>query len=184
MFVQTNYDVNACCDRIILNLAMVASQKFGVHPKATHSNALTLQTAKFYVRTDLGLSSTSFSHSPTSPIYGTGQGSGNSPMIWGFVSSVLLDAYKEKAEPAVYCHPDGSNELKLAMIGFVDDNNGQVNKFRDEQNMDSLYQLMDHAKQNATLWAELLGATGGALELQKCSYHILYWSSLSKALQC
>ena len=128
MLIQTNYDATACYDRIIPNLAMVASQKFGVHPKATHTNALTLQLAKYHVRTDLGMSSTSFSHSPDSPIYGTGQGSGNSPMIWGFISSVLLDAYESLAEPAVYCNPDRTNEIKLAMIGFVDDNNGQVNK--------------------------------------------------------
>ena len=32
MLIQTNYDAMACYDRIIPNLAMVASQKFGVHP--------------------------------------------------------------------------------------------------------------------------------------------------------
>lgn len=31
-FIQTNYDVTACYDRIIPNLAMIVSQKFGIQP--------------------------------------------------------------------------------------------------------------------------------------------------------
>jgi hypothetical protein len=41
--------------------------------------------------------------------------------------------------------------------------------------MESLHQLVEHVKSNATHWAGLLGATGGAPELSKCSYHVLYW---------
>lgn len=35
MLIQTNYNAASCYDRIIPNLAMVVSQKFGVHPKVT-----------------------------------------------------------------------------------------------------------------------------------------------------
>ena len=31
------------------------------------------------------------------------------------------------------------------------------------------------APHNAQEWANLLGATGGALELSKCSFHLLHW---------
>ena len=63
MLIQTNYDATSCYDRIIPNLAMVVSKKFGVHPNATLTSATTLQLAKYHVRTELGLSLTSFSHS-------------------------------------------------------------------------------------------------------------------------
>ncbi|KAI2494584.1 hypothetical protein MHU86_19954 [Fragilaria crotonensis] len=62
------------------------------------------------------------------------------------------------------------------MIGFVDDSNGQVNMFQEEDNVATLSTMHDKATQNATTWAQLLGATGGSLELSKCSYHLLYWS--------
>ena len=35
--------------------------------------------------------------------------------------------------------------------------------------------MVARAEENAALWAQLLEATGGALELSKCSYHIAYW---------
>ena len=61
------------------------------------------------------------------------------------------------------------------MIGFVDDSNGQVNSFFEEDNLTTLRSMINKAKDNATLWSQLLQATGGALELSKCSYHVLYW---------
>jgi hypothetical protein len=42
--IQTNYDATACYDRIVPNLAMLVSKKFGVPHLNTLSNARTLQT--------------------------------------------------------------------------------------------------------------------------------------------
>ena len=52
----------------------------------------------------------------------------------------------------------------------------QANKFRDKQTWwVNLRWLVQQAQSNANLWALLLSATGGALELLKCSYHVLFW---------
>jgi hypothetical protein len=80
MPLQTNYDTMACYDRIIPNVAMIVSQKYGVHPKVTQANAKTLQYARYKVKTDLGISETSYSHGDDDPIYGIGQGSGKASM--------------------------------------------------------------------------------------------------------
>lgn len=175
MFLQTNYDATACYDRIIPNLAMLVSRRFGVPKEVTQSNAITLQQAKYHVRTELGLSESYYSHSPEWPIYGTGQGSGNSPMIWCFLSSLLFDCYDLRGHPAVYCNPDWTNQQQVSMIGFVDDSNGQVNSFYDDDTLTNLPELQRKARVNATEWSNLLQATGGALELSKCSYHIAFW---------
>ena len=127
---QTNYDATACNDRIVPNLAMLASRKFGVPSAVAHSNASTLQQARYHIRTDLGLSEERYQHQDTAPIFGTGQGSGNSPAIWCFLSSVLYDCYDEVAIPATYCSPDRSGSFQIGMIGFVDDQNGQTNDFQ------------------------------------------------------
>ncbi|KAI2502417.1 hypothetical protein MHU86_12074 [Fragilaria crotonensis] len=175
MFLQTNYDASACYDRIIPNLAMLASRKFGVAKEATQCNSYTLFNAKYQIRTELGLSESSYSHSTDMPIYGTGQGSGNSPMIWCFLSSLLYDCYDLKAYPAQYCNPDWSNQSRITMIGFVDDSNGQVNSFYETEDSAHLQELIRKAQHNASQWSSLLHATGGALELSKCSYHVMYW---------
>jgi hypothetical protein len=175
MFLQTNYDASACYDRIIPNLAMLASRKFGVAKEATQCNSYTLFNANYQIRTELGLSESSYSHSTDMPIYGTGQGSGNSPMIWCFLSSLLYDCYDLKAYPAQYCNPDWSNQSRITMIGFVDDSNGQVNSFYETEDLAHLQELIRKAQHNASQWSSLLHATGGALEISKCSYHVMYW---------
>ena len=61
------------------------------------------------------------------------------------------------------------------MIGFVDDSNGQVNSFLRDESPEELNRLIRKAEYNATTWSNLLSATGGSLELSKCSYHIANW---------
>ena len=174
-FVQTNYDATACYDRIIPNMAMITSRRFGVSKTVTESNVKTLHAARYHVRTDLGVSESHYSHTPEHPIYGTGQGSSNSPMIWCFISSLLFDCYEKIAFAAKYCNPDRTNDIELTMIGFVDDTNGQVNSFFDIESQATLRDLMSKAAHNADAWTRMLSASGGAVELPKCSYHVIHW---------
>ena len=97
--VLTNYYATACYDRIIPNIGMLASQKYGVPPMVTKMNATTLYQAEYKVRTELGLAPTGYRHEPDHPIYGTGQGSANSPAIWCFLSSTLFDCYDQVVAP-------------------------------------------------------------------------------------
>jgi hypothetical protein len=96
-------------------------------------------------------------------------------MIWCFLSSLLYDCYESKAYPAQYCNPDWSNKIQISMIGFVDDSNGQVNSFYETENAETLIEMVSRAQSNAADWSNLLHATGGALKLSKCLYHVLFW---------
>jgi hypothetical protein len=67
------------------------------------------------------------------------------------------------------------------MIGFVDDSNGQTNEFMQAtESLDSLQRIQQSLQHNAQLWADLLGATGGALELSKCPVHVATWTFTSQ----
>ena len=174
--VQTSYDAASCYDRIPPSLAMMASRKYGMDITVTFVNAKTLEKAQYRIRTDLGLASTGYTHTIAFPIFGTGQGSANSPTIWCFISCTLFDCYDQKANPAHYCSPEGKNPVTLGMIGFVDDTNGQTNDFGNDEQEDTWKRVLRQAQENAQLWTNLLNASGGALELSKCSYHLLRWS--------
>lgn len=181
MLAQTNYDAMSCYDRIIQNLAMLVSRKLGVPMTATMSNARTLETADFRIRTELGVSDTGYTHSPPDfPIYGTGQGSGNSPQVYCFLSSVMFDCYEKMNHPATYCSPDRTQPLNIAMIGFVDDSNDQTNDFMQPETASTLPTTLFQLRHNAQAWADILGASGGALELSKCSCHLLSWQFTEK----
>ncbi len=127
--VLTNYNATACYDRIIPNLGMVVSQKYGLHAQTTKSHAATLVQAEYRIRTELGLAQTGYTHTPTQPVNGTGQVSANSPAFWCFLSSSLFDCYDNIVHPAEHSTPTMGNPVKLGMIGLVDDCNGQTNQF-------------------------------------------------------
>jgi hypothetical protein len=69
----------------------------------------------------LGLPDEDYPHCHLHPIYGTGQGNTNSPVIWVQISSRLFDAHTTRERGANFVNPDGSYHLKVFMVGFVDD---------------------------------------------------------------
>lgn len=122
--IQMMFDATSCYDRIIPSISTIASQKFGVPYSVAKMNADTLENTVYKLRTGLGVSDTGYSHCPEFPIYGTGQGSGNSPVVWCFISSILFQCYNDCAHGAVYESPDRSEHITVKMVGYVDDSNG------------------------------------------------------------
>jgi hypothetical protein len=74
-------DAASCYDRIIPALAALIGRKYGHHHRIIVVNAKTLKEAQFHLKMALGISEEFYSHCDAYPIYGTGQGSGNSPVI-------------------------------------------------------------------------------------------------------
>jgi len=167
-------DATSCYDRIIVSLASLVNRRFGQHRQIVIIHANTLQQAKFHLRTQLGNSESSYTHCAKHPIYGSGQGSGNSPCIWLFISSSLCEAHDRLSYGATFVTPDQSINAKISIVGFVDDCTGTCNDFR-PQNQDEVHQLTKKMQHDAQLWNDLLWCSGGKLELPKCSYHLLYF---------
>jgi hypothetical protein len=94
---QINYDAKACYDRILPNLASIISGCFGVHGNIVCLHHNLLQNMQYHVTLARSTKEWVFSHSQNQPIYGTGQGNGNSPHIWTMISSVLLSLFNQGA---------------------------------------------------------------------------------------
>ena len=127
--VHLDYDATACYNRIILPMASLISRAHGQHHSIVLINTTTLKSVRYLLKPQLGISSTSYSHSKLFPIYGSGQGSDNSPGLWCTISSILFDVYKQQACRASFYSPDQMIAVKLYMIGFVDDTSGSTNDF-------------------------------------------------------
>jgi hypothetical protein len=174
--VNFDNDASSCYDRIILSLASLINRKYGLNRRVAVVHALTLQQARFHLRTQLGFSDHSYSHSVQFPIYGSGQGSGNSPSIWLFTSSTLCDAHFETSFGARFASPDGMEQVKISMVGFVDDCTGTTNDFQ-PQAQAKLHEIVQRMERDAQTWNDLLWCSGGKLELPKCSFHTLSFIS-------
>ena len=172
--INFDNDAASCYDRIIPALASLLGRKHGLHRNITYVHATTLQEAKYKLKTSLGISDESYQHEAAFPIYGTGQGSTNSPVIWIIVSSALFDIHNQHATGATFCSPDKSMSISFSIVGFVDDSNCQTNNFL-SNNQSNLYELCIAATADAQLWSDLLWTSGGFLELPKCSYHMIHF---------
>jgi hypothetical protein len=169
-----DFDATSCYDRIIPSIASLAGRSFGQHKALCFVHARFLEDAKYLLKTKLGISEAFFSHCKLVPIFGTGQGSANSPIIWVLISSHLFQAHEAKANGATFISPDRSTSIQVCMIGFVDDSNDCVNNFEStDQSHQSLLPLACH---DAQLWHELLSRSGGALEVPKCLFHLAEFS--------
>ena len=103
----------------------------------------TLEEAKYFLKTKYGISDEFIEHSYAQPLFGSGQGSGNSPTYWLFISSTLFDLYDSQAHGSLYLSQDKTIGVEVKAIGFVDDVRTSVNAFT--HNRITLRQLMDMA---------------------------------------
>ena len=179
--IRFDNDASACYDRIIPAVAAITSRKYGMPAPVVEVMTKTLENASYRLKTPLGISTQSYQHSNTHPIYGSGQGAGNSPTLWALISSTLYDCHEAQAYGATFSNPTKTLQTKFTIEGFVDDSNEQVNEF-DSNKQPSPTKLIRRMQHDAQLWNDLLWSSGGALELSKCSYHLLHWNfSLSGA---
>eukprot|EP00957_Ditylum_brightwellii_P043795 3321355-Ditylum_brightwellii.AAC.1 len=78
----------------------------------------------------LRVSNDFYQHCELFPIYGTGQGSTNSPIIWLIISSVIFGIHKELEKRATFCNTLQQVEVHITLVGFDNDTMGQASDFQ------------------------------------------------------
>ena len=153
-----------------------------MHQKVCIVQARTLEQAKYYSRTKLGISKEYAEHTQECPWFGTGQGSGNSPFHWLLISSTLYDLCCSRMEGtsggATYVSPDKSLSTTIHLLGFVDDVNNRTNLRPSVDGVGltaTLESLLEQASKDSQLWHDILTAANQELELTKCKYHVIHF---------
>jgi hypothetical protein len=165
-------DATACYDRIIVALGMMAARRCGMPENAIRTHATALQFMRFTVKTIHGVSETNYSGTPFEPLFGTGQGSGASPSVWLTLVVLLMNTMDRIIpERMAFESPDGTNHHGRLLDAFVDDTSLG---FTDSANLD-FHGITVRLREIAQTWEQLLHFSGGALNLKKCSWHVLYW---------
>jgi hypothetical protein len=117
--INFDNDAASCYDRIIPALASLIGRKHGIHQNVVFVNASTLKEAKYKLKTLLGVSDKFYQICTVYPIYGIGQGSANSPVIWLIVSSTLFTCHEQYAYGATFTTPDKSLSVALSMVASI-----------------------------------------------------------------
>ena len=165
-------DASACYDCIIVALRIMAARQCGIPDCAVKTHADSLQPMKYTVQTAHGISEENYHDTLFFPPFGTGRSSGASPAVWPTMVVVLMNTLdcmipermQFESLDLILCHSRfiyafvGNTSLGFTDPGFLTLNT-MVNKF----------------KHMAQTWEQLLYYSGGALDLPKCLWYIMYW---------
>ena len=92
-------DAKSCYDRILASIASLSSRHHGMSHAICLIMAHTLEEAEYRVKTFLKTTD-GYKNTSTTPIYGTGQGSGCSPGIWLVICNNLFHSHQTQAKGA------------------------------------------------------------------------------------
>jgi hypothetical protein len=169
-------DTTGCFDRIIISLAMIAALRLGMPRSAAHMHSSVLLHMKYFVKTAHGISSEFYRVLCDYLLYGTGQGSGASPSIWLSLVIVFLNSLTILAPLAMsFADPWEDIFEERNADSFVDDTCNGCNDSLQEEAM-PYTELIAKAQVMAQIWERILYSSGGALELRKCFWYLLYWT--------
>ena len=165
-------DASQCYDRILSSTATLSSISHGMAPTAARCIGNTLCSARYHLKTSLSISNNFWQHSPSTPIYGTGQGSGISPGLCSVTYSDLFHVHSDIAHKCLYYDPYHCTTLSLGNIGFVDDTTTSTNDLSGTQSIDN---LRTNLQSDLQVWSDLLFTYGGYLEFNKTVCYLMHW---------
>ena len=168
--VRFDKDARACYDRIIPSMGGLSSRRLGLHPDVAALNGQMLEQAEYHLKTRSNITEEYYSHDPpNNPVYGSGQGAGNSPGLWNSISSLLFDCHQETSNGATFTDPTKENSLHISMTGYVDDCTSSTMLSQSATTPEVISAAEDDAEQ----WNSYLTHSGGRFNAGKCSYHVI-----------
>jgi hypothetical protein len=168
-------DAKSCYNRIVNSVAMLAATRLGMPDHAVATHAGVLWAMQYSTKTMFGISDGYYKSVDGKILFGTGQGSGASPAAWLTISIVLLASLRTLIDQGMlFKNPDGTTTVERYSDAFVDDAQNGLNDahLATPWTISDLSCRLAHMSQT---WEKLLFSSGGALELSKCFYYIVYW---------
>ncbi len=179
------FDNNAtgCFDCIIVSLAMIAALWLGMPCPAAQMHSSVLLHMKYFIKMAHGILDAFYHVLQDYLLYCTGQGSGASPSVWLSLVVVLLTALTVLSPLAMsFIDPWEDIQEERNADSFVDDTSNGCNDAHLEEPM-PYAELIAMAQACAQIWEQLLFSSGGALELKKCFWYLIYWQWVNGHLQ-
>jgi hypothetical protein len=154
----------------------MASQVHGVSNKIVNLHNNLLLQMRYNVIIEGASGEKTFQSTDNTRIYGTGQGCGNSPIIWLFISNILIRMFSREAIGAKYMDNSQTEILEAKFSAYIDDINTHHNSSAAHQD------IILNMQNDFTIWKNLLNMSGGALSQQKCNFYILSWNFMKSGI--
>ena len=167
--IVTQHDNTACFDRTVHNISNICNRKYKIPYEVCKFVTKTKQETQYHVLTSHGSSITSYSHKKSTPVWGSGQGSGNAGVEWNFLSIPVMQVLNKLSEGCIINSPDQQKQWHQVILAFIDDT-------RQYNNIIERYNTIDKAHNDLITWRNLLRTTGGDINTDKCSHYILNWT--------
>jgi hypothetical protein len=143
-------DAKGCYDRIISGVALVSLRRMGYSKESVKILGLLWAQMEHHVCTGFGVSDKTYGSTNEKLLYGIGQGSCASPILWALINQLLLAALGEKLTCIRLVAINGEEEHIRPGDSFVDDT------MMGTTNDDSELELVSHVISDLTSFEETL----------------------------
>jgi hypothetical protein len=189
-------DNEASSAKIVSGIVLAALRRIGYSKNSMQMLGLLWAQLEHHVATGFGVSDVSYKINTDKLLYGIGQGSCSSPMVWALLNQLLLTALGEEFDFISLVSVDGRGTIDTrpgdsfvddTTTGATDDNHNldpipsTVRGLTQEE--DSLVARMEVIIQ---FFLDLLQVTGGDLAPEKCAWYLIghRWNmGVSKLIQ-
>jgi hypothetical protein len=157
-------------------MASMIFQAFGVPTTAIESMLRTIQNMKFFSRTGFGNSTLFTGGGISIKTQGLCQGNKASPVGLAVISICILQAHGKKGHGAKFLCRVTKLQQHLSAILYVDDTDILYINLTKDESIDNNHVAIQDSMNS---WGNLLIATGGVLQPNKCFYSIISFESLN-----
>jgi hypothetical protein len=176
------YSAKGCYDRIISGVALASLRRLGYSKESVKMLGLLWAQMEHHVCTGFGVSDKTYGSTTKKLLYGIGQGSCASPILWVLINQLLLAALGEKFTCIRLVAINGKEEHIRPGDSFLDDTTtGSTN---DDPELEPVpHDISELTTAEETLIAkmeeiiqfflDLLQVTGGNLAPEKCVWYLI-----------
>ncbi len=166
-------DTVGCYDRLMNNVLLLILLRMGMPSKVTTSMGSIWDQTVHHIKTIYGTSTSTYSSSPTFPLFGPGQGSTCGPIFWLLCFCLIVDSFDPELALAVFTSVTMDVVVHTLGTAFVDDSSLSVTStYRHDNTIDMQSNATIENKNTFTSltnlaqhWERLLFSTGGAINM-------------------
>jgi hypothetical protein len=174
--------VKGCYDWIIGGIALLSIRRLGYSKNSVKMLGKLWEQLEHHIGTGFGVSDISYSSTVEKLLYGIGQGSCSSPILWAFLNQMILTALEEKYDCITLVSVDRSTISTRPGDSFMDDTtNGTTDEdvTKDPVPIDEKELISDEEAMVKRMediiqfFLDLLQVTGGDLAPEKCVWYLI-----------